>query len=162
MELNKWRLMHLAAAEAVDAWRIVPRLMVAGYAYMLAYMVYWYMQLKPYVLTECVNALGSEVAAGMATCLINEPSTQHTALITAIVGISAGVFGFYANSGRNWSAGVFKWPIKQYDAMQPPPYGMPPPPPPYGMPPQPYDQTYGQPQGMPEMPPQPPPPGSYT
>jgi hypothetical protein len=119
MELNKWRLMHLAAAEAVDAWRIVPRLMVAGYAYMLAYMIYWYMQLKPYVLEECVKALGPDVAASITHCIIQEPSTQHTALITAVVGISAGVFGFYANSGRAWTQGVFKWPIKPGEAPPP-------------------------------------------
>lgn len=112
MELNKWRLMHLAAAEAVDAWRIVPRLMVAGYAYMLAYMLYWYMSLKPYVLSDCVKALGPDVAASISHCIMVEPTTQHTALISAVVGISAGVFGFYANSGRPWTQGVFKWPIR--------------------------------------------------
>lgn len=120
--------MHLAAAEAVDAWRIVPRLMVAGYAYMLAYMIYWYMQLKPYVLTDCVTALGPGAAASIQHCIMIEPTTQHTALITAIVGISAGVFGFYANSGRNWAGGVFKWPIKpgETPAAAPPQYVSPP------------------------------------
>lgn len=124
MELNKWRLMHLAAAEAVDAWRLVPRIMVAGYAYMLAYIVYWYMQLKPYVIEKCLETLGSD-AANAALCVVQEPSTQHTAFVTAVVGISAGVFGFYANSGRQWTQGVFSWPIKPGDAPPPqytPPY----------------------------------------
>jgi hypothetical protein len=120
VDINKWRLMHLAAAEAVDAWRIVPRAMVTAYGYLLAYMIHWYMGLKPYVIEACVEAIGSEAAQKIAECVVDLPGTQHTALLTAVIGISAGVFGFYANTGRNWSNGAHTWPTKPV-ATPPPP-----------------------------------------
>lgn len=119
MEVNKWRLIHLAAAEAIDAWRVVPRLMVTAYAYMLAYMIVWYKSLKPYIIPDCIANLGPELSANISECLVQAPTTQHTALITAVIGISAGVFGFYANTGRNWSQGVYVWPVKPGEAPPP-------------------------------------------
>lgn len=116
--------MHLAAAEAVDAWRIIPRTLVAAYAYLMAYMIHWYMQLEPYVIEACVEALGSTVAQELTKCVVDVPNMQHTGLLTAVIGISAGVFGFYANTGRNWANGAYTWPMQPGDA--PPAYHQPP------------------------------------
>jgi hypothetical protein len=40
--------------------------------------------------------------------VIQAPSTQHAALVTAVVGIAAAVFGLYSNSGRKWN-GFTNW-----------------------------------------------------
>ena len=92
-DCRKW---HLVGAEAVDAWRIVPRLMSAGYAYLLGAVSWWYMNLEPKLIEGC------DVSILKEACLTNAPTTQHAALVTAIIGISAAVFGLYANTGRKW------------------------------------------------------------
>ena len=101
-EIDTWRKGHLAVAEWVDAWRLVPRLLVGGYAYMVYKVVAWFMSLKPELIENCNVELLKEV------CVVSAPSTQHAALVTAVVGIAAAVFGLYASSGRTWN-GFSKW-----------------------------------------------------
>ena len=100
-DVDTWRKMHLSVAEFVDAWRLIPRLLVAGYAFMLWKVVSWYMNLAPYMIEGCV----SEKAVD---CIAQAPSTQHAALVTAVVGVAAAVFGLYANSGKKWN-GFTNW-----------------------------------------------------
>lgn len=101
MDVNDFRKRHLAVAEMIDSWRIIPRIIVAGYSYFLVKMIMWYMDLKPYMLEGCdVEKLGT-------ACLIQAPTTQHAALITAVIGVAAAIFGLYANSGRKWNGFTF-------------------------------------------------------
>ncbi len=100
--IDTWRKGHMAVAEAVDAWRIVPRLIVAGYAAMMWVVVKWYMDLKPSIIEGCDIELIKEA------CISSAPSTQHAAVLTAVVGVAAAVFAFYANSGRQWN-GFTHW-----------------------------------------------------
>lgn len=100
--IDTWRKGHLAVAEWIDAWRIVPRLLVAGYGWVTYTVVRWYMNLKPEVLENCNVELLKEV------CVIQAPSTQHAALVTAVVGIAAAMFAFYANTGKKWN-GFTHW-----------------------------------------------------
>lgn len=84
MNIDSFRRRHLAIAELIDAWRVVPRLLVAGYSYVVWDTVEWYQ-------------------------LLADPTTQHTACLSAIVGASAVVFGFYTNSGSKWANGIVLW-----------------------------------------------------
>ena len=101
-EIDTWRKGHLAVAEWVDAWRLIPRMLVGGYAFMMYKVVSWYMNLKPELIENCNVELLKEV------CVVMAPSTQHAALVTAVVGIGAAVFGLYASSGKKWN-GFTKW-----------------------------------------------------
>ena len=97
--IDQTRKVHLAMAEAVDAWRIIPRLLVGGYAYLIFKTVDWYMNLHPYLLGDHV---------------VEAPTTQHAALVTAVVGVGAAVFGLYTNSGKKWN-GFTPWSKKSKD-----------------------------------------------
>ena len=95
--VDTWRKGHLAVAEWIDAWRLVPRLLVTGYGWVTYTVVRWYMNLKPEVIENCNVELLKEV------CVIQAPSTQHAALVTAVIGIAAAMFAFYASTGKKWN-----------------------------------------------------------
>ena len=98
-DIDTYRKIFLFTGEWIDAWRLVPRLLVAGYAWMVYIVVKWYMNLQPYILENC--DLGDK-------CLVVAPTTQHAALVTAVVGIAAAVFGLYSGTGRKWN-GLTLW-----------------------------------------------------
>lgn len=101
-DIDAWRKPHLAIAEWFDAWRIIPRAVIAGYTFLMWYVIQWYMKLTPYILENCdPEILGK-------ACLIMAPSTQHAALVSTVVGIAAAVFGLYASSGKKWN-GFTEW-----------------------------------------------------
>lgn len=78
----------LSVAELFDAFRIVPRILLVGYGILLYKTVTWYMMIAPLIIDNKV--------------LIDGPTTQHAALITAVVGLGAAIFGLYSNSGRSY------------------------------------------------------------
>jgi len=102
--IDRIRLKVLTSAELFDAWRVVPRILVAAYGWLCWEIVRWYMDLKPAIIKGCdIEALGD-------LCLYDAPTTQHAALVTVMVGAAAAVFGFYTNTGRSWTTGGFvKW-----------------------------------------------------
>ena len=100
--IDTWRKGHLAVAEAIDAWRVAPRVIVAGYAWVTYTVVKWYMTLEPKIIENCNVELLKEV------CVIAAPSTQHAALVTAVIGIAAAIFAFYTTSGKKWN-GFTHW-----------------------------------------------------
>ncbi len=59
----------------INQWRIVPRLLVAGYAYLMYDIAQWFMTLT-------------------------DPSNAQSGFVSAMVLVSAGVFNFYVNSGQ--------------------------------------------------------------
>ena len=88
-KINKWRAYLCLGAEVLDAYRVVPRIVLALYVYFLYKVGIWFMSLP-------------------------EPSTQHAAFIATVVGASAAIIGLYQNSGRKWSEQGFKfWPFKE-------------------------------------------------
>lgn len=100
--IDTWRKGHMALAELVDAWRLVPRALVAGYALFMWKIATWYMALTPTIIDGCdVKVLGEH-------CISHMPTTQHAVLITAVVGVSAAVLGLYSSSGRKWN-GFTHW-----------------------------------------------------
>jgi hypothetical protein len=102
-DIDAWRKFHLALAEFVDAWRIIPRAVVVMFGWGSYEVVKWYIKLEPYMLEGCVEAGGT-----VAECLIQAPSTQHTALVSALFALAAAVFAFYSNNGRKWN-GFTHW-----------------------------------------------------
>lgn len=73
-----WKYYLMSVAEVVDAFRMIPRVMVAGYAWLVWVVVDWFMHLP-------------------------NPTSQHAFLVSTIVGGAAAVFGLYVNSGVSWS-----------------------------------------------------------
>jgi len=100
MDIDKFRQIHLSIAEGLDAWRVVPRVLVALYCYMLYKIIEWYMTLEPHIIDNCVSQ-------AVTDCIAQAPTTQHAALVTAVVGISAAVFGLYTTSGKKWNGFTF-------------------------------------------------------
>ena len=78
---QKW--IHLA--QAVDAWRIFPRLFLTVYIILLYSTVMWFMDLEA-------------------------PNFEQSGLISVVVGAGAAWFGLYAGTG-----GASKTKIKQYE-----------------------------------------------
>jgi len=101
MDIDKFRRIHLAMAESLDAWRIIPRALAAGYCYLLYKVVVWYMDLAPYILEKCSSPTVTD-------CIVQAPTNQHVAVVTAVVGIAAAVFGLYVGTGKNWN-GFTSW-----------------------------------------------------
>ena len=59
----------------IDHLRLVPRLVLAGYAWLVYVMCQWFMTLP-------------------------DPTGNQSLFVGTVVGASAGVFGLYVNSGR--------------------------------------------------------------
>lgn len=82
--IDERRQVHLMLAEAIDAWRVVPRLLVLCYGYLVWDVVQWFMNL-------------------------GDPTSQHAALVSTVVGVAGAVIGIYTNTGRKWSEHSFKF-----------------------------------------------------
>jgi len=104
-KIDKERLRKSKWAELFDSWRIAPRILVIGYALLTWEVVNWYMNIPPTL--ETCQLIGTEKVCGIIE--IAGPTTQHAALVTAVIGAAAVVFGFYTNSGRDWSKPVIPW-----------------------------------------------------
>jgi hypothetical protein len=61
--------------EQLNAWRIVPRLLIGWYAALVWVVSDWFMTL-------------------------GDPSTQQASFVSTVVGLSAAIFGLYVNSGN--------------------------------------------------------------
>ena len=63
-------------AQAVDSWRIIPRLFLGVYVYLLYYTTFWFMDLP-------------------------DPSFEQSGLISIVVGAGAAWFGLYTTSSKS-------------------------------------------------------------
>lgn len=68
------------AAELADAWRIVPRGLLAGYSYLVWEVTLWFMGLP-------------------------DPTDKQQWFVNAVWIAAAGVTKFYLDSGRDWRQG---------------------------------------------------------
>jgi len=101
--IDKIRKGHMLIAEFLDTWRLIPRAIMAGYAYMVYYVVVvWYTNLAPYMIEGCVSST-------VADCIAQAPTSQHSALVVAVIGIAAPMVGFYVNTGKKWDTGFLPW-----------------------------------------------------
>jgi len=101
MKLDNIRQKYLAVFEAIDAMRLIPRILVGGYAYLVYKTVAWYMELEPTMIENCISA-------NIVDCIIFAPTTQHAILLSTIIGASAAVIGLYTATGRKWN-GFTPW-----------------------------------------------------
>ncbi len=104
----------LAAAEGFDAWRVVPRLMLIAYGYLVWSLYSWYRAIPVYLQTKCeatvletllsrnvpIN-LAKEMACNV-TATMGGPSSEQTMFVTTIIGLSTGIFALYTTTGRKW------------------------------------------------------------
>ena len=67
----------LSYAEVIDAYRVIPRLLLIGYAYMLYSTTTWFMSLQ-------------------------DPLGTQSAFIATVWGTAAAITGFYNATGRKW------------------------------------------------------------
>ncbi len=102
-DIDAWRKFHLAIAEWFDAWRILPRAVVILFGYGAYHVTRWYMNLSPYILENCI-----EVGGKVSECIVAAPTTQHTALLSALFALAAAVFAFYTSAGKKWN-GFSNW-----------------------------------------------------
>ena len=105
MDIDGIRKTYLSFAELLDSLRIFPRLLVGGYTYLLYKVVDWYMNLETVLLKGCESEVVTQ-------CIIEAPTNQHAALVTAVIGVAAAIFGLYATSGRKWN-GFTHWNKKE-------------------------------------------------
>ena len=106
----------LYAAEIVDAFRVVPRTIVAMYGLLIYNLYTWFVDLRTVVKTQCdtvlVQALvnkGLDLAqvqqiACTAVDIVGGPTTAQAAFITTVVGLATPMFMFYTNTGRKWGS----------------------------------------------------------
>lgn len=71
---TKWVQWCTMIADCLNRLRIIPRVIVAGYAYLIWHVTEWFMALP-------------------------SPDTQQAALVTTVVGAAGLVFGFYMQGG---------------------------------------------------------------
>ena len=109
-DIDSWRAVHLAIAEWIDAWRMVPRLLTAGFGVLLWKASSWYMSLETTMVESCpVELLG-------VACIEAAPSTQHAVILTVLMGAATAIFGLYTSSGRKWN-GFTPWNKKPTDSI---------------------------------------------
>lgn len=111
MDLRKTSLI---LAEAVDAWRVIPRLILIGYSWLVFQLYLWYKNIPTYVQERCDAAvlkifLDSKmtlVEAQQLACtvvdVVGGPTAAQSAFVTTIIGLSTGIFGLYTATGRRW------------------------------------------------------------
>lgn len=109
---RKWSLI---LAESVDAWRVIPRLMIIAYGFLVVNLYEWYKSIPTYVQKSCDPAVlkiftdsGIKIhEAAQFAChvsgLTGGPSSAQTAFVTTIVGLSSAIFGLYTATGIKWN-----------------------------------------------------------
>jgi hypothetical protein len=113
--LNKFKKLSLTLAESIDAWRIVPRIILIAYGYLVWSLYMWYKSIPVYPQMHCDSAVlqvimekgikfaqAADIACSYAGT-VGGPTTEQTMFVTTIVGLSTGIFALYATTGRKWS-----------------------------------------------------------
>jgi hypothetical protein len=112
--MKKFKEWALILAETFDVWRIVPRMIVMLYGFLVWSMYTWYKTIPTYVQTKCDAAL-IELLMGrsipfdkirdMACYVVGTtggPTTEQTTFVTIIISLSSAIFALYTNSGKKW------------------------------------------------------------
>lgn len=129
----------LDIAEIVDAWRIIPRVILVLYSTLVFQLYLWYKSIPTYVQEQCdsdtlrvlldaAEKIDLTVAKGIA-CTVSDivggPTAAQSAFVTTIIGLSTGIYGLYVATGRRWDGS--KTPDYPYPPRPPynPPYNPP-------------------------------------
>lgn len=137
--VNKFRYLHLAIAEAIDVWRVVPRMFIALYGAMLWWLVEWFTTsttiekvtcdrelilklLEQHVDVVWINRLACTVTD---VIVVAPPTAVHATFASVVAGLSTAVFALYSTAGKDWTKGVGWWKAGRDKA---PSHAAPPPP----------------------------------
>jgi hypothetical protein len=118
VNVKAFRKYSLVLAETFDAWRVVPRLVLILYALMVVDLYTWFKAIPTIQVTRCdaalieilkTNGMDIDKATELA-CNTNDvvggPTSSQSAFVTTIIGLSTGIFGLYASTGRRWENGL--------------------------------------------------------
>ncbi len=83
MNLNEKRKTAMSIAEGMDYFRLVPRLILICYSYLMYEVVQWFMTL-------------------------NAPTTEQASLIVTLLGVAGAIIGLYQKGGKAWSKEDFE------------------------------------------------------
>jgi hypothetical protein len=112
--LSKFRKLSLVIAESIDAWRIIPRVMLLAYGALVINLYEWYKSIPTFVQQKCDAAvLQIFITGGMAlhqaqtlACsvvdVVGGPTPAQSTFVTTIIGLSTGIFGLYTATGKKW------------------------------------------------------------
>lgn len=112
-----FREVSLAIAESVDAWRVIPRVVLVLYSTLVFNLYLWYKSIPTYIQESCDagvlrvlidQGLDLEVAKSIACSVVDivgGPTAAQSTFVTTIIGLSTGIFGLYVATGRRWD----KW-----------------------------------------------------
>lgn len=134
--VNKFRFLNLALAEAIDVWRVVPRMFIALYGAMLWWLVKWFTHSTTIEKVTCdkdliIQLLAQKVDYGWIqrlACQVTDvivvapPTAVHATFASVVAGLSTAVFALYSTAGKNWNDGVSWWKVgrdAQKQAPQP-------------------------------------------
>ena len=84
MNIDDKRLYAMGLAEALDYFRIVPRLILVSYSYMMYEVIQWFMDLT-------------------------NPNAEQAGFVVSVIGIAGVIISLYHKSGRNWTNTIPKW-----------------------------------------------------
>lgn len=117
---NLFRKWILAVGESLDAWRIIPRVVLLGYGFLVYHLTVWFLAVPTKDKTECdsslietliVNNVDIEKAQQIACTVVDVvggPTTAHTAFVTTLCGLATGIFGLYVGTGRKWGSDPYE------------------------------------------------------
>lgn len=117
--VRKW---FLASGEILDAWRVIPRVVLLGYGILVYHLTTWFLAVPLKDKVECDSELlttlidkgvdleqAQSIACSMVE-IVGGPTMSHTAFVTTICGLATGIFGLYVGTGRKWGENpYFPW-----------------------------------------------------
>lgn len=116
--MRSFRKYSLALAESFDAWRIIPRIIIIMYSALVLNLYLWFKSIPTFVQERCDTAMlkllidsnldieQAKVLACSIVDVVGGPTGAQSAFVTTITGLSAGIFGLYAATGRRWDGGL--------------------------------------------------------
>lgn len=106
----------LAIAESIDAIRLVPRIIVGAYGYLMINLYLWFTHIPTVMQEKCDPTLmqilldhgkSLEMAKDLACYVVDVvggPTTAQTTFVTIIIGLATPLFAFYVTTGRKWGS----------------------------------------------------------
>lgn len=114
----KFRKYSLSLAESFDAWRVIPRIMLLIYSFLVFHLYLWYKSIPTFVQEKCdptilrmvldqgISMEEAKIMACTIVDMVGGPTASQTTFVTTIIGLSTGIFGLYTATGRKWERGL--------------------------------------------------------
>ena len=109
-----YREISLLIAESIDAWRVIPRVILVLYSTLVFKLYVWYKSIPTYIQESCdsstlrvlleanMNLDDAKQIACTVVDIVGGPTAAQSAFVTTIIGLSTGIFGLYVATGRKW------------------------------------------------------------